>query len=168
MAIRVGVLTISDKGSRGERVDTSGPAIRDAVEGVEGEVQLYEIIPDEREVIAEYLRSWCDDDHVDVIFTTGGTGLAPRDVTVDATLDTVQWLVPGMGEAMRAEGLKFTPMAMISRAVAGVRGKTLIINLPGSEKAVRENIAVVLPVLNHAIDSLRGHTGDHGGSPGNP
>ncbi|MEX2237510.1 MAG: MogA/MoaB family molybdenum cofactor biosynthesis protein [Dehalococcoidia bacterium] len=160
MAIRIGVLTVSDKGSRGERVDTSGPAIRDSLEGL-GEVLLYEIVADDRETIAEYLRSWSDDDHVDIIFTTGGTGLTPRDVTVDATLDAVQWLVPGLAEAMRSEGLKFTPMSMLSRAVAGVRARTLIVNLPGSEKAVRENIAVVLPVLQHAVDSIRGQTGDH-------
>jgi molybdopterin adenylyltransferase len=161
MPIRIGILTISDKGSRGERVDTSGPAIRDAVDDVDGEVALYEIVPDDRDTIAEYLRSWSDDDHVDVIFTTGGTGLTPRDVTVDATLDAVQWLVPGMAEAMRVEGLKHTPMAMLSRAVAGVRAKTLIVNLPGSEKAVRQNITVVLPVLQHAVDSIRGRSGDH-------
>ncbi|HET9200161.1 MAG TPA: MogA/MoaB family molybdenum cofactor biosynthesis protein [Dehalococcoidia bacterium] len=161
MPIRVGVLTISDKGSRGERVDTSGPAISQAVTAIDAEVQLYEIVPDDRETIAEYLRSWSDDDHVDVIFTTGGTGLTPRDVTVDATLDAVEHLIPGIAEAMRNEGLKHTPMSMLSRAVAGVRRQTLIINLPGSEKAVRENIGVVLPVLQHAVDSIRGRTGDH-------
>lgn len=159
--MRVGVLTISDKGSRGERVDTSGPAISQAVTAIDAEVQLYEIVPDDRETIAEYLRSWSDDDHVDVIFTTGGTGLTPRDVTVDATLDAVEHLIPGIAEAMRNEGLKHTPMSMLSRAVAGVRRQTLIINLPGSEKAVRENIGVVLPVLQHAVDSIRGRTGDH-------
>ena len=161
MPIRVGVLTISDKGSRGERVDTSGPAISEAVGAIEAEVQLYEIVPDDRDTIAEYLRSWSDDNHVDVIFTTGGTGLTPRDVTVDATLDAVEHLVPGIAEALRAEGLKHTPMSMLSRAIAGVRRQTLIINLPGSEKAVRENVAVVLPVLQHAIDSIRGVAGDH-------
>jgi molybdopterin adenylyltransferase len=161
MPIRVGVLTISDKGSRGERVDTSGPAISEVVTDHDAEVLLYEIVPDDRETIAEYLRSWSDDDHVDVIFTTGGTGLTPRDVTVDATLDVVEHLVPGIAEAMRVEALKHTPMSMLSRAVAGVRRQTLIVNLPGSEKAVRENIAVVLPVLQHAVDSIRGRTGDH-------
>ena len=160
MSIRVGVLTVSDKGSRGER-DTSGPAITEAVAQVGGDVELYQVVPDDRLVIADTLRSWADDDHVDVIFTTGGTGLTPRDVTVEATLDAVQWLVPGVAEAMRQQGLAQTPMAMLSRAVAGVRARTLIINLPGSEKAVRENIAVVLPVLQHAVDSLRGQTGDH-------
>jgi molybdenum cofactor synthesis domain-containing protein len=161
MPIRVGVLTISDKGSRGERVDTSGPAISEAVSAIGAEVQLYEIVPDDRETIAEYLRSWSDDNHVDVIFTTGGTGLTPRDVTVDATLDAVEHLIPGIAEAMRVEGLKHTPMSMLSRAIAGVRRQTLIVNLPGSEKAVRENIGVVLPVLQHAVDSIRGETGDH-------
>lgn len=159
--MRVGVLTISDKGSRGERVDTSGPAISEAVAQIDAEVQLYEIVPDDRETIAEYLRSWSDGDHVDVVFTTGGTGLTPRDVTVDATLDAVEHLIPGMAEAMRGEGLKHTPMSMLSRAICGVRKQTLIINLPGSEKAVRENIAVVLPVLQHAVDSIRGRSGDH-------
>jgi molybdopterin adenylyltransferase len=161
MSIRVGVLTVSDKGSRGERIDTSGPAITEAVAQIGANVELYQVVADDRVAIADILRSWADDDHVDVVFTTGGTGLTPRDVTVEATLDAVHWLVPGIAEAMRQQGLAYTPMAMLSRAVAGVRARTLIINLPGSEKSVRENIAVVLPVLQHAVDSLRGQTGDH-------
>ncbi|MPZ23049.1 MAG: molybdenum cofactor biosynthesis protein [Dehalococcoidia bacterium] len=159
--MRVGILTISDKGSRGERADSSGPAIREALDALDAEVVLYEVVADDRERIAEYLRAWADGDEADLILTTGGTGLSPRDVTAEATLDAVHWLVPGIVEAMRAEGLKFTPMSMLSRAVAGVRNQTLIVNLPGSEKAVRENVAVLLPVLQHAVDSLHGSVGDH-------
>jgi len=157
----VGVLTVSDKGARGERVDTSGAAIGEAVAELEGSVERYEIVPDEREVIADRLRQWADDGGLDIILTTGGTGLGPRDVTPEATLAVVEKLVPGMAEALRQEGLRHTPMAMLSRQVAGVRGRTLIINLPGSEKGVREGLACLLPVLPHAVETLRGEAGDH-------
>lgn len=157
---RAGILTVSDKGSRGERADSSGAAVRELVEQAGGEVSRYEIVPDERARIARVLRQWSDEGGVDVILTTGGTGLAARDVTPEATLDIAERMAPGIAEAMRAEGLRHTPHAMLSRAVAVVRGATLIINLPGSEKGVRESLAVVLDVLPHAAQLLRGAT-DH-------
>jgi molybdopterin adenylyltransferase len=159
--IRTGVLTLSDKGSRGERVDTSGAAIRELVSGIGGEVLRYQVIPDDADQIAATLRAWTDGHDLDLIVTTGGTGLSPRDVTPDATASVLDYQVPGMVEAMRAEGLRHTPMAMLSRAVCGVRGRTLIVNLPGSERGVRENLAVLLPVLPHAVETLRGAAGDH-------
>ncbi|MGQ9573449.1 MAG: MogA/MoaB family molybdenum cofactor biosynthesis protein [Dehalococcoidia bacterium] len=162
MALRIGVLTVSDKGARGERVDTSGEAIREMVASLEATVEHYEVVPDEKEVIASRLRRWADEAGLDLIITTGGTGLSPRDVTPEATLAVVERLVPGMAEAMRQEGLKHTPMAMLSRAVVGVRGRTLIVNLPGSERGVRQNLAQLLPVLPHAVEMLRGEGGgDH-------
>jgi molybdopterin adenylyltransferase len=159
--IRTGILTLSDKGARGERLDTSGAAIRELMAGIGGTQERYAIIPDERSQIAETLRSWTDSGDLDLIITTGGTGLSPRDVTPDATAAVLDYQTPGLAEAMRAEGLRHTPMAMLSRAVCGVRGRTLIINLPGSEKGVRENLSVLLPVLPHAIETLRGAAGDH-------
>lgn len=159
--MRVGILTVSDKGSRGERVDTSGPAIRELLAPLAVEAFLMNVVPDERDAIAAQLRAWADSDALDLIVTTGGTGLSPRDVTPDATLDVVDALVPGMAEAMRAEGLRHTPMAMLSRGVCGMRGRTLIVNLPGSERGVRQNLAVLLPALAHAIESAQGRAGDH-------
>jgi molybdopterin adenylyltransferase len=159
--MRTGVLTLSDKGSLGARVDTSGAAIRELLTRVGGDVQRYLIVPDEEVAIAAVLRTWADTDGLDVILTTGGTGLAPRDVTPRATLSVLDYEVPGIVEALRAEGLNHTPLSMLSRAVAGVRGKTLIVNLPGSERAVRQNLAVLLPVLAHAVETLSGGAGDH-------
>jgi molybdopterin adenylyltransferase len=159
--LRAAILTLSDKGARGQRVDTSGPAIRDLLGG-DAAIRRYEIIPDDRELIAGTLRTWADTGDLDLIVTTGGTGFSPRDVTPDATASILDYQAPGMAEAMRAEGLRHTPMAMLSRGVCGVRARTLIINLPGSERAVRENLAVLLPVLDHAIETLRGAAGDHG------
>lgn len=156
--IRVGILTISDAGSRGEREDTSGAAIRELLVGIGGEVGRYEIVPDERDQIAAKLRAWCDAGDVDLILTTGGTGLAARDRTPEATLDIAERLAPGIAEAMRAQGMRHTPKAMLSRAVAAVRGRTLIINLPGSEKGARESLGAVLEVLPHAVDLLHGVT----------
>jgi len=158
---RAAVLTLSDKGARGEREDTAGAAIRQLLAGAGGEVLRYEIIPDDRPRVEATLRAWADAGSLDVILTTGGTGLSPRDVTPDATAAVIDYPVPGIAEAMRAEGLRHTPMAMLSRAVCGVRGRTLIVNLPGSERAVRENLAVVLPVLAHAVETLRGPV-EHG------
>lgn len=159
--LRAGVLTLSDKGARGERVDTSGAAIRELLTGIGGQVLRYAVLPDEREQIATTLCLWADAGDLDLIVTTGGTGLSPRDVTPEATAAVVDYQVPGMAEAMRAAGLRHTPMAMLSRAVCGVRGRTLIVNLPGSEKGVRENLSVLLPVLPHAVETLRGAAGDH-------
>jgi molybdopterin adenylyltransferase len=161
MALRVGILTVSDKGARGERVDTSGQAIREMLAPLEATIERYEVVPDEKEVVASRLRQWADEADLALIVTNGGTGLAPRDVTPEATLSVVERLVPGIAEAMRQEGLKHTPMSMISRAVVGVRGRTLIVNLPGSERGVRQNLAYVLPVLSHAVEMLRGEPGDH-------
>jgi molybdopterin adenylyltransferase len=158
----VGILTISDKGSRGERQDKSGEAIREILPSIDARIVNYDIIPDEKELIVEKLIKWVDEYNLDVLITTGGTGLTPRDVTPEATLAVVDRIIPGFAEAMRAESLKKTPMAMLSRAVAGTRGKCLIINLPGSPKAVRECLEVVLPALPHAVETLKGQAGECG------
>ena len=158
---RYAVLTVSDKGSRGEREDRGGPLIKDFVVALGGEVSAYEIVPDEKDVIQEKLTAWADRLGVDVILTTGGTGLAPRDVTPTSTLEVIDYPVPGIPEAIRAESLKKTPNAMLSRMVAGVRGRTLIVNLPGSPKAVEECLEVIKRALPHAVETLRGEVGDH-------
>ncbi len=158
---RYGVLTISDKGSRGEREDRSGQVIHEVVAELDGDLAVYDIVPDEKDQIQEKVIGWVDDLKLDVILTTGGTGLAPRDVTPTATLQIIDYEVPGLPEAMRAESLKKTPNAMLSRMVAGVRGHTLIVNLPGSPKAVKECLDVIKPALPHAVETLRGKVGDH-------
>lgn len=150
------ILTVSDKGSLGQREDSSGKAIREMISDAGGRVVEYAIVPDERRLISEKLSQWADTGEIDVIVTTGGTGLAPRDVTPEATTDIVDRLVPGFAEAMRAESLRKTPHAVLSRAVAGIRRRSLIVNLPGSPKAVRECLAVVMPALPHAVETLRG------------
>ena len=155
--ITAAVLTLSDKGSRGERTDASGPAIAVLLKGI-GEVKFYDILPDERNLITERLLGYAG--KVDLILTTGGTGLSPRDVTPEATRDVIEREIPGIAEAMRAEGLKKTKNAMLSRAIAGVKGQTLIINLPGSPRAVRENLAVIIDMLSHAIEKIKGDPGD--------
>jgi molybdenum cofactor synthesis domain-containing protein len=159
--LNIGILTISDKSWRGQREDKSGVAIREGLSGLGGSVAQYEVIPDERDIIAGKLRQWADEADVDVIFTTGGTGLGPRDMTPEATLSVVDRVVPGLAEAMRAGTLSKTPFAMLSRAIAGVRGRCLIINLPGSPKAVRECLEVVLPVIPHAVGIIRGEITEH-------
>jgi molybdenum cofactor synthesis domain-containing protein len=156
--MNVGILTISDKGSRGERVDTSGDAIRGLIVGAGGKVVHYDVVPDEADTIAARLRAWCDANDLDVILTTGGTGLSARDITPEATLAVAERIVPGIAEAMRAEGMKHTPRAMLSRSVAVVRGTTLIVNLPGSEKGVRESLSAIVDILPHAVELLRGAT----------
>jgi molybdenum cofactor synthesis domain-containing protein len=158
---RAAVLTVSDAGSRGERVDTAGPVAADLLREAGFEVATTEIVADEPEQIAAQLRRWADDDGYALVVTTGGTGLGPRDRTPEATTAVCDYLVPGIGEAMRAASLPITQMAMISRAVAGVRARTLIVNLPGSEGGARDNLRTVLPVLHHAVTLLRGQTG-HG------
>jgi molybdopterin adenylyltransferase len=161
MPIRAGILTISDKVSRGERVDTSGAAIAELLSSIDAAIQRTEVVPDERAQIAATLRSWADSDELDLIVTTGGTGLSPRDVTPEATAEVIERPVPGLGELMRAAGVKHTPMAALSRGVSGVRGRCLIVNLPGSEKGVRENLSAVIDVLPHAVELLRGRIADH-------
>lgn len=157
-----GILTISDKGASGERHDKSGEVIREVLSDMDIPIGHYEIVPDEQRMIAERLASWADEGGIDVLLTTGGTGLTPRDVTPEATLSVIDREVPGFAEAMRAESLKKTPMAMLSRAVVGTRGRCLIVNLPGSPKAVRECLDVILPALPHAVETLRGEAGDCG------
>lgn len=158
--ITVGILTISDAGFRGERVDESEPAIRKVVtEHLRAEVVDYAIVPDEREMIEETLIEWTDERRIDLILTTGGTGFAPRDVTPEATSAIIERETPGLGEAMRAQGLEATPHAMLSRAVAGIRGKSLIINLPGSPKAVVESLNTILPALPHGLEILKEEPG---------
>ncbi|MEN8264005.1 MAG: MogA/MoaB family molybdenum cofactor biosynthesis protein [Nitrospirota bacterium] len=158
--IKVAILTLSDKGSKGERKDTSGPTIEKLIKKINAEIVSSDILPDEKPKIKRKLISLCK--KADLILTTGGTGVSPRDVTPDATREVINYEIPGMAEAMRRESLKKTPRAMISRAVAGVRGETLIINLPGSPKAVKENLAVVLPVLSHTIEKIKGSTEECG------
>lgn len=156
----VGILTISDKGWRGEREDKSGEAIRELVGQLNARVAKYELVPDEKGLISRRLKEWADKEELDLIVTTGGTGLGPRDVTPEATLEVSEKLVPGIAETMRAESLKHTPHGMLSRGVAGVRKRTLIINLPGSPKAVRECLEVVMPALPHAIELIKGEAGE--------
>jgi len=159
---KAGILTISDKGWRGERQDRSGEVIRGILSQIDAQIVNYDIVPDEKNLIAEKLIQWADKDGIDVIITTGGTGLSPRDVTPEATLSVVDRVVPGFAEAMRLASLKKTPMAVLSRAVAGTRGGCLIINLPGSPKAVRECLETILPALPHAVETLKGRVSECG------
>lgn len=159
MNFRIGIMTLSDKGARGERVDASGPLLATLIAEL-GQVVKAAIIPDDMETIEQTLCSWADEDHLHLILTTGGTGLSPRDVTPEATLHVVDRLVPGMAEAMRAASLAKTAHAMLSRAVVGIRGATLIINLPGSPRGASENLAVLLPALGHALAKLEGDPAD--------
>lgn len=161
MRIRAGILTISDKGFRGEREDISGKVIRELLGRLDCQVVRYDIIPDEMDIISHKLIDWADEGAFDVIVTTGGTGLSQRDVTPEATLAIVEKTVPGIGEAIRIKTLDKTPMAMLSRATAGVRSKCLIINLPGNPKAVRECLEVVLPAITHAIEIITGVVTEH-------
>ncbi|MCB9477448.1 MAG: MogA/MoaB family molybdenum cofactor biosynthesis protein [Deltaproteobacteria bacterium] len=159
--IRYAVLTISDRSFRGERPDEGGPRVRAAMDERGAKCVAAEVLPDEQAAIENRLRELCDGAGVDLILTTGGTGVAPRDVTPEATLAVAERLVPGMAEAMRAASLAVTPMAMISRAVAAIRGRTLIVNLPGSPKGAIECLDVVAPVLNHAVRLLRAEADEH-------
>jgi molybdopterin adenylyltransferase len=156
----VAVLTLSDKGSRGEREDLSGKVLAEMLASISGKVESYEVIPDDRKLIEEKLIYYADHLGVDVIATTGGTGVGPRDVTPDATRTVIDKEIPGMAEAMRLAGLQKTPFAMISRAVVGCRGKTLIINLPGSPKGVRENLEAIMKAIPHTVEKLKGDPAD--------
>ncbi len=158
----IGIITASDKGSRGEREDVSGRTIATMLAGI-GEVKHYVVVPDEREALSREIVNMADALAVDLVLTTGGTGLSPRDVTPEATLAVIDRQVPGIPEAMRAKSLEVTSRAMLSRAVAGVRGRTLIINLPGSPKGVKECLEVVLPALEHGLAIMKGEAGECGG-----
>lgn len=161
--MKFSILTVSDRCSRGETEDKSGTLLCELLKEY-GEINTYNIVPDEKEKISDTLIYICDEKKSDIVFTTGGTGFAPRDVTPEATKAVIEKDVPGISEAIRYESLKITPKAMLSRAVSGIRGKTLIINLPGSPKAVKESLSVVLPVLSHAIETLSGNTQSCGGN----
>jgi molybdopterin adenylyltransferase len=165
MQMRAGILVISDKGWRGERLDKSGQTAREVISQLSIDILKYEVVPDEADIISSKLKEWCDEGSLDLILTSGGTGLSDRDVTPEATLAVVDKVVPGLTEAMRMETMKRKPEAILSRAVAGSRGRCLIINLPGSPKAVKECLEVILPVLPHALDVLGGRVSDcgHGG-----
>jgi len=164
--IKVGILTISDKGSQGKRKDLSGKIIKDIVLKINGEVQYYKIIPDEKKMIKEELLKIVDKLHLDLIFTTGGTGLAKRDVTPEATLEVIDKEVPGINEIIRSESFKKTKRAILSRAVAGIRKESLIINLPGSPSGVKESIEIVLETIPHGIEILKGQTSECGKNSG--
>lgn len=159
--INAAILTISDKGSRGQREDISGPTLSEGVARMNGKVVKSEIVPDEKDIIAKKLAEWADSGKIDVILTTGGTGLSARDVTPEATLSIIDREIRGIAEAMRAESLKKTPMAMLSRAVAGQRAKCVIVNMPGSPKACRECLDVIVPAIPHAIEIINGIVTEH-------
>jgi molybdenum cofactor synthesis domain-containing protein len=161
--MRAAILTLSDKGARGERVDESGPALSAwlAERGVETVLSL--VIADEFDQIVSTLTEWADNDAADLILTTGGTGVSPRDITPEATLQVVERVIPGLGELMRLKSMEKTTMASLSRAVAGIRKQSLIINLPGSPKGARENLEAVWPTLGHAVEKIRGGQEDCGG-----
>ncbi|OPX19558.1 MAG: molybdenum cofactor biosynthesis protein [Desulfobacca sp. 4484_104] len=159
---RVGILTVSDKGARGQRQDLSAAEIEKQLPSSLYRVAAYAVVPDEQEAIIARLVEWSDQQHLDLILTTGGTGVSPRDLTPEATQAVIERPVPGLAEAMRAASLASTPHAMLSRAQAGLRGSTLIINLPGSPRAARENLGVVLPALPHALEKIQGSTAECG------
>jgi molybdenum cofactor synthesis domain-containing protein len=158
---KAGVLTISDKGSQGRRADASGEFIRKCLHEMDIAIARYEIVADEKSLISKTLSLWADSGEIDIIITTGGTGISPRDVTPEATQSVIEKELPGIVEMMRSNGYKKTPTAILSRAVAGVRGRCLIVNLPGNPRAVEEYLDLLLPVIPHAIDTLQGRIGDH-------
>lgn len=161
--LRFGILTVSDRSAAGEREDLSGPLLIEMVQARGWSVKEFAVVPDEMEEIASVLITWCDHGGLDVILTTGGTGFAARDVTPEATLQVIERATPGLVEAIRAKSLEITPHAMLSRAAAGIRGQTLIVNFPGSPKAVQENFEIILPVLPHAAALLREDPSSEGG-----
>ncbi|NVN89810.1 MAG: MogA/MoaB family molybdenum cofactor biosynthesis protein [Desulfuromonadales bacterium] len=161
--MRAAILTLSDKGARGERVDESGPALSAWLAERSVATVRSQIIPDDFETIVVTLTEWADADIADLILTTGGTGVSPRDVTPEATMQVAQRLIPGLGELMRLKSMEKTTMAFLSRAVGAIRARTLIINLPGSPKGARENLEAVWPVVGHAVEKIRGDEQDCGG-----
>ncbi|MFL7892439.1 MAG: molybdenum cofactor biosynthesis protein B [Anaerolineales bacterium] len=161
--MRIGILTVSDRASQGVRSDLSGPALQEIVKSKGWSVTKFEIVPDDFQTIVGKLNGWSDSNEVDLILTTGGTGFSPRDITPEATLEIIEREAPGLVEAMRFDSLKVTPHAMLSRARAGIRGQTLIVNLPGSPRAAVENLEVILPVIEHAVDLLSDNPGSEAG-----
>lgn len=153
---KVGILTASDKGYAGEREDKSAEVIKEILINNNYEVSYYKVLPDEREVLSKEMIKLCDDLKLDLILTTGGTGFSPRDWTPEATLDIIHRQAPGISEAMRANSISITPKGMLSRGVSGIRNNTLIINLPGSPKACRENLEYIMPALKHGLEILTG------------
>ena len=164
MIYRVGLLTISDRGAKGLRTDTSGPLLAQRIVRLPGQIDRQGIVPDDIEAIRKWLLHAADHDSLDLVLTTGGTGLAPSDVTPEATLSVIERIVPGLSEILRMEGYRKSPYAILSRAVAGVRGRTLMINLPGSPRAVLEGLEILMPILPHALDKMKGDLSDCGSS----
>lgn len=156
--LRAKILVLSDLAARGEREDRSGPAVRDILEGHGWEVAAIEVLPDEFNQIRDRLTEWTESDECDAVFTSGGTGLGPRDVTPEATRSVIEKEVPGLAELMRAEGTRSTPLAALSRAVVGVQKRKLIVNLPGSPRGARESLESIIDTLPHAIDQIQGRT----------
>jgi molybdopterin adenylyltransferase len=156
MTLRIGILTISDRVARDAMDDRGGPAIADALVSLVPDIAARTVVPDDRDAIAATLRHWCDELDLDIVLTTGGTGLGPRDVTPEATREIVQRAVPGISEALRSGGLAQTPYAILSRGEAGIRGTTLIVNLPGSPSGAAQGTGLLLPILEHAVAILRG------------
>lgn len=156
MIIRAGIITVSDRGSQGAREDLSGPEVARLLQGIGCRIDQTAIVPDETDRIREILVLFADEEKLDLIVTTGGTGVSPRDVTPDATLAVIQKEIPGMAEAMRRSSAAKTPHAMISRAIVGIRGASLIVNLPGSPRGARENLEVLLPAIPHAVEKIKG------------
>jgi molybdenum cofactor synthesis domain-containing protein len=156
MIIRAGIITVSDRGSQGAREDLSGPEVARLLQGIDCRIEQTVIVPDETDRIREILVRFADEEKLDLIVTTGGTGVSPRDVTPDATLAVIQKEIPGMAEAMRRASAAKTPHAMISRAIVGIRGASLIVNLPGSPRGARENLEVLLPAIPHAVEKIKG------------